>query len=77
MMIFNERQLFTRGGRIWRFDCISVYVICDLTALKPDLKRVNNKKTCNSQAIYVIKTNRQERDIAKQPQSMMVLGSLS
>ena len=36
---------FTRGGRIWRFDCISVFVICDLTALKPDLKRVKNKKT--------------------------------
>ena len=58
---------------MWRFDCISVFVICDLSALKPDLKRVKN----NSQAIYVIKTNRQERDIKKQPQSMMALGSLS
>ena len=35
----------TRGDRIWRFDCICVFVICDLTALKPDLKRVNDKKT--------------------------------
>ena len=35
----------TRGDRIWRFDRISVFVICDLTALKPDLKRVNYKKT--------------------------------
>ena len=58
---------------MWRFDCISVFVICDLSALKPDLKRVKN----NSQAIYVIKTNWQERDITKQPQSMMGLGSFS
>ena len=58
---------------MWRFDCISVFVICDLSALKPDLKRVKN----NSQAIYVIKANRQERDIKNQPQSMMGLGSLS
>ena len=24
--------MFTRGSLIWRFDCICVFVICDLTA---------------------------------------------
>ena len=38
-VVFYERWSHTE------VDCIRVFVICDLTALKPDLKRVKNKIT--------------------------------
>ena len=46
-------------------------------SIEARLEKSYNKETWNSQAYYVIKTNWQERDITKQPQSMMGLGYFS